>query len=41
MFSVQMTVSIPGSAAISQLRDDFHDLCEQLNLDSILEPIKA
>ena len=41
MFSVQMTVSIPASAAIAQLRDDFHDLCEQLNLDSILEPVKA
>ena len=41
MFSVQMTVSIPASAPIGQLRDDFHDLCEQLNLDSILEPIKA
>ena len=41
MFSVQMTVSIPGSAPIGQLRDDFHDLCEQLNLDSILEPVKS
>ena len=41
MFSVQMAVSIPASAPIGQLRDDFHDLCEQLNLDSILEPVKA
>lgn len=41
MFSVQMTVSIPATAPIGQLRDDFHDLCEQLNLDSILEPVKA
>jgi len=41
MFSVQMTVSIPGDARISQLRDEFHDLCEQLNLDAILEPVKA
>lgn len=41
MFSVQMTVNIPASAPIAQLRDDFLDLCEQLNLDSILEPIKA
>jgi len=41
MFAVQMTVSIPASAPIGQLRDDFHDLCEQLNLDSILEPVKA
>ena len=41
MFSVHMTVSIPGSAPIGQLRDDFHDLCEQLNLDAILEPVKT
>jgi len=41
MFSVQMTVSIPASAPIAQLRDEFHDLCEQLNLDSILEPVKS
>lgn len=40
MFSVQMAVSIPASTPIGQLRDDFHDLCEQLNLDSILEPVK-
>jgi len=41
MFSVQMTVSIQASVPIGQLRDDFHDLCEQLNLDSILEPVKS
>lgn len=41
MFSVQLTVSVPGSAPIGQLRDEFHDLCEQLNLDSIFEPVKA
>ncbi len=41
MFSVQMTVNIPGAAPIAQLRDEFLDLCEQHNLDSILEPVKA
>lgn len=41
MFSVQMTVNIPGTAPIAQLRDEFLDLCEQHNLDSILEPVKA
>ncbi|MDX1405919.1 MAG: glycine cleavage system protein R [Woeseiaceae bacterium] len=41
MFSVQMTVNIPGSMPIAQLRDEFLDLCEQYNLDSILEPVKA
>ena len=41
MFAVQMTVSIPGTSAIAELREDFHDLCERLNLDAILEPVKA
>ena len=41
MFAVQMTVSIPASERIGHLRDDFHDLCEQLNLDAILEPVKS
>ncbi len=41
MFSVQMTVNVPGAAPIAQLRDEFLDLCEQHNLDSILEPVKA
>ncbi len=41
MFSVQMTVNIPGNAPIAQLRDEFLDLCEQHNLDSILEPVKS
>lgn len=40
MFAVQMTINVPGTAPIAQLRDDFLDLCEQLNLDSILEPVK-
>lgn len=41
MFSVQMTVNIPGNAPIAHLRDEFLDLCELHNLDSILEPIKS
>lgn len=41
MFSVQMTIDVPGSLAISQLRDEFHELSDQLNLDSVLEPVKA
>lgn len=41
MLSVQMAVSIPASAPIGQLHYDFHELCEQLNLDSILEPVKG
>jgi glycine cleavage system regulatory protein len=41
MFAVQMTINVPSTTSISQLRDEFLDLCDQLNLDAILEPVKA
>jgi len=41
MFAVQMAVNIPSSVHIAQLRDEFHELCDRLNLDAILEPVKA
>lgn len=41
MFSVQMAVNIPSGESISQLRDEFMELCDRLNLDAVLEPIKA
>jgi glycine cleavage system transcriptional repressor len=36
-----MTVNIPASLHLSQLRDDFMEICDQLNLDAILEPVKS
>jgi glycine cleavage system transcriptional repressor len=41
MFSVHMTVEIPASTQISSLREDFMELCDQLNLDAVIEPVKA
>ena len=41
MFSVQMTVNVPGNLQISGLREEFMDFCDQLNLDAILEPVKS
>ncbi len=41
MFSVQMVVHIPAKIHIAALREEFMDLCDQLNLDAILEPVKA
>jgi glycine cleavage system transcriptional repressor len=41
MFAVQMTVSVPASVHLSQLRDEFLELCDQINLDALLEPVKA
>jgi len=41
MFAVQMAVNIPSTVHIAQLRDEFLELCDRLNLDAILEPVKA
>jgi glycine cleavage system transcriptional repressor len=41
MFSLYMAVFLPTQVHIAALREEFMDLCDQLNLDAILEPIKA
>jgi len=41
MFSLQMTINLPSSVHISQIRDEFLEVCDQLNLDAILEPVKS
>lgn len=41
MFSVTMTVGIPADAHISNLRGDFLDYCDDLNLDAIFEPVRS
>ena len=41
MFSLQMTINLPSSMHISQIRDEFLEVCDQLNLDAILEPVKS
>lgn len=41
MFSVSMTVGIPGEAHIPTLRSDFLDYCDELNLDASLEPMRG
>jgi glycine cleavage system transcriptional repressor len=38
MFSMNLTVSIPASVSIGQLRQDFTSFCDDLNLDATLEP---
>jgi len=40
MFSVQMSVNVPSSVHVAQLRDEFHDLCENLNLDAVFDAAK-
>jgi glycine cleavage system transcriptional repressor len=41
MFSVHMTVGIPSDTHIATLREEFMDYCDGLNLDAVLEPVKA
>ena len=40
MFAVQMSVNVPSSIHIAQLREEFLELSDRLNLDAILEPVK-
>ena len=40
MFEVQMAINIPASIHVAQFRDHFHDFCDQMNMDAILEPVK-
>jgi len=38
MFSLSMTISVPAGISIGALRDEFADFCDELNLDSTIEP---
>jgi len=40
LFSMHMTLSLPRDKAIGQLREQFFNLCDEMNLDAIIEPIK-
>ena len=40
MFSVQMSINVPATVHIAQLREEFLEICDRLNLDAILEPVK-
>ncbi len=41
MFSVQMIVNVPSRLHLAHLREEFMDLCDSLNLDAIMEPVKS
>lgn len=40
MFSLNLTINIPSEVAIAELREDFLDFCDDLNMDGIMEPIR-
>ncbi len=41
MFAVQMAVNVPANINLATLRDDFAEMCDRMNLDGILDPVKA
>jgi glycine cleavage system transcriptional repressor len=40
MFALHMTVGIPADASIASVRGEFMDLCDDLNLDAMMAPVK-
>lgn len=40
MFQAQITIGIPTDTRIAELRDDFMEMCDGLNLDAIMDPVK-
>jgi glycine cleavage system transcriptional repressor len=41
MFAVQMLIHVPSKLHIAALREEFMELCDHMNLDAILEPLKG
>jgi glycine cleavage system transcriptional repressor len=41
MFSLYMVVHVPTRIHVAALREEFMDVCDHLNLDAILEPLKS
>ena len=41
MFAVRITVGIPSDVKIADLRDEFMEFCDGLNIDAVLEPVKG
>ena len=40
MFALNMTIAVPSSQNVGQLRDEFTRFCDELNLDATLEPAR-
>jgi glycine cleavage system transcriptional repressor len=40
VFSSKFIILVPASVSLLVLREEFMDLCDQLNIDAILEPVK-
>ena len=40
MFSVNMVISLPPETPLAELREQFCALCDDLNVDAVMEPLK-
>jgi len=40
MFAVQVAINVPASTHLATLREEFHEYCEEQNLDAIIEPMQ-
>lgn len=41
MFALTMTINIPANHSIAQLREQFLDFCDTVNIDGIMEPVRG
>jgi glycine cleavage system transcriptional repressor len=41
MFSISMTVNIPADQSIAQIREQYLDFCDALNMDGMMEPVRG
>lgn len=41
MFEVHMDINVPASIHIARFRDEFHDFCDELNMDGLLDLING
>ncbi|HGX92806.1 MAG TPA: glycine cleavage system protein R [Candidatus Tenderia sp.] len=41
MFALTMMVNIPSDLSIADLRDQFLDFCDEMNMDGIIEPLRG
>lgn len=41
MFTVHMAINVPGKVQLNLLREEFLELCDSLNLDAVMEPLKS
>ena len=40
MFAVQLVASLPAAINLAAFREEFHEYCEEHNLDAIIEPLQ-